>query len=70
MSLITSGLAIASLVWLAVGIITGIGQLRLGLVLLIVAVFAIAVITGYELVLNYRARQASPERLRAAVSSS
>ncbi|MGD1929704.1 MAG: ABC transporter permease [Leptolyngbyaceae cyanobacterium] len=68
MSLITSGLAITALVWLAIGIVTRVGQLRLGLALLIAAVFAIAVITGYEFILNYRARQAKPEHLPAVAS--
>ena len=69
MSVVTAGLAIASLLWLMVGIVLSVGQLRVGLGLLLFAVFAIALITGYEFVLNYRARQASPERIRAAAPS-
>ena len=69
MAAVNGGLAIASLVWLLVGIITSINQLRAGLGLLIVAVFSIAVITGFEFILSYRARQANPERFRRAATS-
>ena len=68
-SAVTAGLAIASLIWLAVGVVLSVGQLRIGIGLLLFAVFAIALITGCEFILNYRARQANPERSLAAVSS-
>lgn len=68
-SFITSGLAIAALLWLAIGILTGIEQLQSGLKLLLFAVFSVALITGFELILSYRSRQANPKRLQKAVSS-
>lgn len=69
MAAVSGGLAIAALIWLLIGIVTSVGQLRSGLGLLLFAVFSIAVITGFEFILAYRAHQASPERLRAAVPS-
>lgn len=69
-TLFTSGLAIASLIWLAIGIITQIDQFQIGLILLVVSVLAIALICGYELVLSYRARQADPAPLQATASPS
>lgn len=70
MTVVTGGLAIASLIWLAVGIMTRIEQFRIGLVLLLISVLAIALISGYELILSYRARQANPPRLKSAASPS
>lgn len=69
MAVVTGGLALASLVWLLVGIATSVGQLRTGLVLSVFAVFSIALIAGFELVRAYRARQANPARLREAAAS-
>ncbi|MDB9529664.1 ABC transporter permease [Oscillatoria sp. CS-180] len=68
MTLITSVLAIASLIWLAIGIITQVGQFRIGVVLITASVLAIALITGYEFILSYRARQANPTQLKATSS--
>jgi len=69
MAVVTGGLAIASLIWLLIGIATSVGQLRTGLVLLLFAVFSIALIAGFELVRAYRARQANPARLREVAAS-
>ncbi|EDX85536.1 ABC transporter, permease protein [Synechococcus sp. PCC 7335] len=68
-SAITAGLAIASLIWLTVGIVISVGQLQVGIGLLLFAVFVIALITGYEFILNYRARQADPSRIVATAPS-
>ncbi|MGJ3250264.1 MAG: ABC transporter permease [Elainellaceae cyanobacterium] len=67
--LVTSGLAIASLLWLAIGISTTLDQLQSGLSLFLVAVFSVAVITGFEFIRFYRSRQISPKRLQEATSS-
>lgn len=68
-SAVTAGLAIASLIWLAVGVVLSVGQLQIGIGLLLFAVFAIALITGYEFILNYRTRQANPKRSLATATS-
>ena len=69
MSSVTAGLGAISLIWLAIGIVLNIGHLRIGIGLLLFAVFAIALITGYEFILNYRARQSNPARIQAAAPS-
>ncbi|MEO0988601.1 MAG: ABC transporter permease, partial [Cyanobacteria bacterium J06639_14] len=69
MSAVASGLAILSLLGLAVGIITRIEQWQTGLVLLLGSVFAIALITGYEFVMSYRARQANPQSLKTTATA-
>ncbi len=69
MAAVNAGLGIASLLWLLFGIATAVGQLRAGLGLLLFAVFVIALITGFEFILAYRARQANPARLQKAIPS-
>lgn len=67
-SLIIAGAALASLVWLSVGILSTAGQLQIGLRLLLVAVLGVAVITGFEFILSYRSRQASSQHRRETAS--
>lgn len=68
-SIITGGTALASLAWLSIGILTTADQLQIGLRLLLLAVLSVAAITGFELILSYRSRQASPKPRREAASS-
>lgn len=69
MSAITATLGLAALLWLLFGTITAVGQLATGLTLLLIAVFSIAIITGYEFVQAYRAHQSGSERLQTAAPS-
>ncbi|EKU96271.1 ABC-type proline/glycine betaine transport system, permease component [Leptolyngbya sp. PCC 7375] len=68
-SFILAGIALAGLIWLLIGILTTLDQLQIGLRMFLLATLSIAVITGFECILNYRNDQSRAKRLRGMAAS-